>query len=56
MYKVIVELPKNIKFLEEKYAEVLADIIAEEFTQDELGYLIERLENRERSLIKDNKY
>lgn len=38
-------LPKNKKVIEEKYAEVMADIVAEMLTNEELNYLISKLEN-----------
>ncbi len=47
MSDVTLILPKNMTFLEEKYAEVLADIVAEMLSTEELGYLISKLENKD---------
>ncbi len=38
-------LPKNKKIIEEKYAEVMADVVAEMLTNEELNCLISKLEN-----------
>jgi len=48
MYSVTVILPKDITILEEKYAEVLADIVAKQLTHGELQYLIEEFEKKEK--------
>ena len=48
MYTVTLILPKDKTILEKKYADVLADIIANQLTHDELGYLIEEFEKREK--------
>jgi hypothetical protein len=47
MYSVTLILPKTMVLLEEKYAEVLADIVADRLTEDELGYLISKLEKQQ---------
>lgn len=47
MYEVTLMLPKNRAILEKKYAEVLANIVADRLTHEELGYLISELEKRE---------
>lgn len=44
MSEVTLILPKDMASLEEKYAEVLADIVSEILPTEELGYLISRLE------------
>jgi len=46
MYSVTLILPKNKKLLEKKYAEVLADIVADRLTNEELRYLIQKLEEK----------
>jgi Mn-containing catalase len=50
MYEVVLIFPKNREILEKKYAKVLADIVAEELTHDELGYLISELEKQNTNL------
>lgn len=47
MYSVTLILPKNREILEKKYAEVLADIVADELSHEELGYLIKELEKQQ---------
>lgn len=42
--RVTLVLPKDRTFLENKYAEVLAEIVAEMLTDKELEYLISELE------------
>lgn len=44
--KVVIVLPQNVKMLEDKYTEVLAYAAAETLTHDELGYLIKKLEEK----------
>ncbi|WP_175400870.1 MULTISPECIES: hypothetical protein [Clostridium] len=44
--KVVMVLPQNIKMLEDKYTEVLAYATADTLTHDELGYLIKKLEEK----------
>ncbi|MBR9648019.1 hypothetical protein KM792_14435 [Clostridium tyrobutyricum] len=44
MYKVEVLLPENREIIENKYAEVLANITASLLTYEQLGYLISELE------------
>ncbi len=51
MYEVTLILPKNKAMIEKKYAEVLADIVCEQLTHDELGYLIAELEKQDRNKI-----
>ncbi|ADL52072.1 hypothetical protein [Clostridium cellulovorans] len=45
MSTVTVILPKDMTELEEKYAEVMASIVAEKLTTEQLGFLIKVLEN-----------
>lgn len=52
MYSVTLILPKDRKLLEKKYAEVLADIVANRLTHEELEYLIQKLEEKK---LKENK-
>jgi hypothetical protein len=47
MYSVTLILPKNKEILEKKYAEILADIVADELSHEELGYLIKELEKQQ---------
>lgn len=47
-YTVTLVLPKNRDILSKKYAEVLAKIVAEELTHEELGELIKHLEAQEK--------
>ena len=49
MYSVTIILPKDKTVLEEKYAKVLAEVVAKQLTYDELGYLIQELKKRENS-------
>lgn len=46
MYKVEVLLPDNREIIEDKYAEVLANITASLITYEQLGYLISELEKQ----------
>lgn len=48
MYSVTLILPKNREVLEKKYAEILADIIANELSHEELEYLISELEKQQK--------
>ncbi|SMC17066.1 hypothetical protein SAMN02745134_00227 [Clostridium acidisoli DSM 12555] len=48
MYSVTLILPKNREVLEKKYAEVLADIVANELSHEELEYLINELEKQQK--------
>lgn len=48
MYSVTLILPKNREVLEKKYAEILADIVANELSHEELGYLINELEKQQK--------
>ena len=45
MYEVTVILPEDTKELEDKFAEVMADIVSNKLTHEELGVLIDKLEN-----------
>jgi hypothetical protein len=47
MSVVTLILPKDMRSLEKKYAEVLADIVAERLTSEELEYLISEIEKKE---------
>lgn len=47
MYTVTLILPTDMSVLEEKFAEVMADIVAKRLTHEELGILIEKLEEQE---------
>lgn len=47
MYTITLILPKDRRKLEEKYTEVLADIVAEQLTHEELGCLIKKLEKKD---------
>ncbi|KEI94241.1 zinc-binding protein (plasmid) [Clostridium botulinum A2B7 92] len=46
MGEVTLILPKNMKALEDKYAEILANVIGEILNITELEYLISELEKR----------
>lgn len=48
MYKVTLILPTDMTILENKYNEVMADIIAKRLSREELGILIEKLEEQEK--------
>ena len=43
MYTVTLILPTDMTALEEKFAEVMADIVAEKLTHAELGYFIKSI-------------
>lgn len=47
-YTVTLILPTDMTVLEDKFAEVMADIVAEKLTHAELGYLIQRLEESDK--------
>lgn len=47
MNVVTLILPKDISILEEKYSEVLADIVAARLSTEEMEYLISELEKQE---------
>ena len=47
-YTVTLILPTDMTALEEKFAEVMADIVAEKLNHAELGYLIKRLEESDK--------
>ena len=44
MYTVTLILPTDMTALEEKFAEVMADIVAERLSHQELGVFIDKLE------------
>ena len=44
MYTVTLILPTDMTALEEKFAEVMADIVAEKLSHQELGVFIDKLE------------
>ncbi|WP_192859242.1 hypothetical protein [Clostridium botulinum] len=46
MDEVTLILPKNMKALEDKYAEILANVIGEMLNIKELEYLISELEKK----------
>ncbi|MBZ9624437.1 hypothetical protein G9F71_016420 [Clostridium sp. FP2] len=46
-YTVTLIIPKDRTILERKYSEVLAGIVADMLTGDELGYLISELKKKE---------
>lgn len=45
MYEVTLILPEDTRELEDKFAEVMADIVSNKLTHEELGVLIDKLEN-----------
>ncbi|WP_291650875.1 hypothetical protein [Clostridium sp.] len=45
MYEVTLILPEDTKELENKFAEVTADIVSNKLTHEELGVFIDKLEN-----------
>ncbi|MBD7914516.1 hypothetical protein H9660_05105 [Clostridium sp. Sa3CUN1] len=45
MYEVTLILPEDTKELENKFAEVMADIVSNKLTHEELGVFIDKLEN-----------
>lgn len=45
MYEVTLILPENTEELENKFAEVMADIVAQKLSHEELGVFIDKLEN-----------
>lgn len=49
MYTVTLILPTDMTILENKYNEVMADIIAKRLSHEELGILIEKLEEQEKN-------
>ncbi|WP_298126548.1 hypothetical protein [uncultured Clostridium sp.] len=48
MYTVTLILPTDMEALEEKYAEVMAEIVAEKLSHEELGIFIDKLEELDR--------
>jgi len=44
MYEVTLILPEDTKELEDKFAEVMASIVANKLTHEELGVFINKLE------------
>lgn len=49
MYTVTLILPTDMTILENKYNEVMTDIIAKRLSHEELGILIEKLEEKEKN-------
>lgn len=49
MYTVTLILPTDMTILENKYNELMADIIAKRLSHEELGILIEKLEEQEKN-------
>ena len=47
MNVVTLILPRDMSILEKKYSEVLADIVTERLTEEELEYLISEIEKKE---------
>jgi hypothetical protein len=47
MKEVTLILPNDMTFLEEKYSEVLASVVSEMLSLEELEYLISELEKNE---------
>lgn len=47
MYTVTLILPTDMTILENKFNEVMADIVAKRLSHEELGILIEKLEEQE---------
>lgn len=49
MYTVTLILPTDMTVLETKFNEVMADIVAKRLSREELGILIEKLEEQEKN-------
>ncbi len=49
--KITLILPKDKTILKKKYAEVMAEIVAKRLTNEELKYLIDELEKKEKQMI-----
>lgn len=47
MYTVTLILPTDMTVLESKFNEIMADIVAKRLSHEELGTLIEKLEEQE---------
>jgi len=47
MKVVSIRLPKNMEAFKKRYAEVIAEAITDSISHQGLGYLIERLEEKE---------
>ena len=47
MYTVTLIFPKDMEALEDKFAEVMADIVSEKLNHEELGVFIDKLEKLE---------
>lgn len=45
MYEVTLILPEDTKELEDKFAEVMADIVIKKLSHEDLGVFIDKLEN-----------
>lgn len=46
MNEVTLALPNDMNILEDKYGEILAEVVSEILTVEELEYLISKLENK----------
>lgn len=51
MYEVTLILPENTEELENKFAEVMADIVVKKLSHEELGVLINKLENIDKAIL-----
>lgn len=51
MYEVTLILPENTDELENKFAEVMADIVAKKLNHEELGILINKLEKIDKATL-----
>lgn len=49
MYEVTLILPEDTKELEDKFAEVMADIVSKKLTHEELGVFIDKLESLDKA-------
>lgn len=47
-YTVTLILPEDMDALEEKFAEVMAEVVSQKLNHAELGYLIQRLEESDK--------
>lgn len=48
MYTVTLILPEDTSELEDKFAEIMAEVVSQKLTNEELGLFIELLENDNR--------
>lgn len=51
MYTVTLILPTDMRALEDKFAEVMADIVAEKLSHEELGIYIDKLEKLDKEML-----